>query len=103
MTISAYDVCISLYHVTAEMRIIDCHHLNERLWIKVSAVCSVACVGNGCRRIIRHEYSFEAQTITGLYRSILFQWMATGRRKSVIEICREIRRIEIGRKIRQET
>ena len=73
------------------MRIIDCHHLNERLWIKVSAVCSVACVGNGCRRIIRHEYSFEAQTITGLYRSILLQCMATARRKSVIEICREIR------------
>ena len=99
MTISVYDVCISLYHVTAEMRIIDCHHLNERLWIKVSAVCSVACVGNGCRRIIRHEYSFEAQTITGLYRSILLvQCMATiARRKSV-----EKSDIEIHRKICQE-
>ena len=81
------------------MRIIDCHHLNERLWIKVSAVCSVACVGNGCRRIIRHEYSFEAQTITGLYRSILLvQCMATiARRKSV-----EKSDIEIHRKICQE-
>ena len=43
------------------MRAIDCRHLNER--IKVIAQRSVACVGNCCRRIIRHEYStrgFEA-------------------------------------------
>ena len=44
-------------HLAAEKNIIDCHHLNERQWIKVIAGSRVACVGNGCRRIIRHEYS----------------------------------------------
>ena len=85
---------------------IDCRHLNER--IKVIAQRSVACVGNGCRRIIRHEYStrgFEASNRSPVFtgQSSSNGWMATGPRKSVIEICREIRRIEIGRKIRQET
>ena len=85
---------------SVEVRAIDCRHLNER--IKVIAQRSVACVGNGCRRIIRHEYStrgFEASN-----RSPVFTGQSSSNGwQSAQEICRENRRIEIGRKICQET
>ena len=84
---------------SVEVRAIDCRHLNER--IKVIAQRSVACVGNGCRRIIRHEYStrgFEASN-----RSPVFTGQSSSNGwQPAQEICREIRRIEIGRKICQE-
>ena len=64
--------------ISAETNIIDCRHLNERLWIKIIAQSStVACVGKCRRRIIRHEYSaskhhsrsplFTGQSSTAMY------------------------------------
>ena len=73
---------------SVEVRAIDCRHLNER--IKVIAQRSVACVGNGCRRIIRHEYStrgFEASN-----RSPVFTGQSSSNGwQPAQEICREIR------------
>ena len=78
--------------ISVETNIIDCRHLNERQWIKVIAGSTVACVGNGWRRIIRHEYSARhsrSPLLTGQSSNAMYGNRA--RRKSVIEICREIR------------
>ena len=66
----------------AEKNIIDCRHLNERLWIKViAAQCTVACVGNGWGRIIRHEYSAKhsrSPVFTGQSSSNVWQSSGAG-------------------------
>ena len=88
----------------AEKNIIDCRHLNERLWIKViAAQCTVACVGNGWGRIIRHEYSAKhsrSPVFTGQSSSNVWQSSGAGNpssksvEKSDVEIhwkmCQEI-------------
>ena len=87
----------------AETNIIDCRHLNERLWIKViAAQCTVACVGNGWGRIIRHEYSAKhsrSPVFTGQSSSNVWQSSGAGNpsSKSV-----EKSDIEIHRKMCQE-